>query len=68
METDVSVLLLVFSQDYPLSSKEEACEIEKVKEEVYETEILVEEHSVNLKSSDDIQRLVCIYNSGISLQ
>jgi hypothetical protein len=61
----VFVLHLVFSQDYPLSSKEEACEIDKVKEEAYETEITVEEHSVILKSSDDIQRLVCIYNSVI---
>jgi hypothetical protein len=63
---DVCVLLLVFSQDYPLSSKEEVCEVDKVKEEVYEAEITVEEHSVNLDNSDDIQRLVPIYNSGIS--
>jgi hypothetical protein len=39
-----------------------------VKEEVYETEITVEEHGVSLDSSDDPQRLVRIYNSGISLQ
>jgi hypothetical protein len=66
MGKDVLILLLVFSQDYPLTSKEEACEIDKVKEEAYETEITVEEHSVILKNSDDIQRLVCIYNSGIN--
>jgi hypothetical protein len=68
MGKDVCVLLLVFSQEYPLSNKEEVCEIERVKEEVYETEITVEEHSVSLDSSDDPQRLVRIYNSGVSLQ
>jgi hypothetical protein len=67
MGKDVFVSLLVFSQDYPPSSKEEVCEIDKVKEEVYETEITVEEHSVSLDSSDGPQRLVRIYNSGISL-
>jgi hypothetical protein len=65
---DVSVLLLVFSQEYPPSNKEEVCEIKRVKEEVYETEITVEEHSVSLDSSDDPQRLVHICNSSVSLQ
>jgi hypothetical protein len=65
---DVFVLLPVFSQDYALNSKEEVYGTDKVKEEVCETEITTEEHAVNLKSNGDIQRLVPIYNSGISLQ
>lgn len=63
MGKDVFLSLFVFWQDYAPSSKEEVCEIDKVKEEVYETEITVEEHCVSLDSSDDRQRLVRVYNS-----
>lgn len=54
--------------DDPLSSKEEACEIDKVKVEVDEVEVTVEEHGITPDISDDSQWLVGISNSGISLQ
>ncbi|XP_023724989.1 uncharacterized protein LOC111874055 isoform X4 [Cryptotermes secundus] len=55
--SDVSLRqLLLKREDFPPNSKEEVCEIDKVKEEVHETEITVEEQRVGLNSSDDPQR------------
>jgi hypothetical protein len=56
------------SQDDPLSNKEEACEIDRVKVEVVEEEVTVEEHGITLDGSDDSTWLVGISDSGVCLQ
>lgn len=50
----------ILLKDCPLSNREESCEVDKVKLEFEETEITVEEHGVNLDSTEDNFRLVDI--------
>jgi hypothetical protein len=52
----------------PLSSKEEECEIDKVKVEVDDVEVTVKEHGITPDISDDSEWLVGIYNYSICLQ
>ena len=56
----------ILLKDCPLSNREESCEIDKVKLEFEETEITVEEHGVNLDSTEDHYRLVDINDYCIS--
>lgn len=50
--------MLLKAEDCPLSNKEEACEIDKVKLEVEEAEITVEEHGINVDSMEDHHRFL----------
>lgn len=45
-------------KDCPLSNREESCEFDKVKLEFEEAEMTVEEHGINLDSTEDHHRLV----------
>jgi hypothetical protein len=53
-------------KDCFLNNKEETCEIDKVKLEVEEAEITVEDHGVKVDSMLDHHRLVNISNSCMS--
>jgi hypothetical protein len=53
-------------KDCPLSNREGSCEIDKVKLEVEEAEMTIEEHGVNLDSTENLHRLVDIIDSCIS--
>jgi len=53
-------------KDCPLSNREELCECDKVKLEVEEAEMTVEERGVNLDSTEDHHRLADINCSCIS--
>ena len=53
-------LYYILLKDCPLSNREESCEFDKVKLEVEESEMTVEEHGVNLDSTEDHHRLVDI--------
>jgi hypothetical protein len=53
-------------KDCPLSNREESHEFDKVKLEAEAAEMTVEEHGVNLDSTEDHHRLVGINNSCIS--
>jgi len=59
-------LYYIFLKDYPLSNREESCEFDKVKLEVEEAEMTLEEHGVNLDNTEDHHRLVDINSSCIS--
>jgi len=59
-------LYYILLKDCPLSNREESYEFGKVKLEVEEVEMTVEEHGVNLDSTEDHHRLVDINNSFIS--
>jgi len=59
-------LYYILLKDCPLSNREESCEFDKVKLEVEEAEMTVEEHGVNLDSTEDHHRLVDINNSCLS--
>jgi len=59
-------LYYILLKDCPLSNREESCEFDKVKLEVEEAEMTVEEHDVNLDSTEDHHRLADTNNSSIS--
>jgi hypothetical protein len=59
-------LYYFFLKDFPLSNREEPYEFDKVKLEAEEGEMTVEEHGVNLDSTEDHHRLVDINNFCIS--
>lgn len=56
----------ILLKDCPLSNREESCEFDKVKLEVEEAEMTVEEHGVHFDSTEGHHRLVDINNSRVS--